>query len=161
MDDDTRPDLVDRVAVHDLVVEFYREVVFDDLLGPVFGEIAEVDWAIHIPHLIDYWCRVLLGEPGYSGAILDAHARIHEMEPLRPEHFDRWLVIWQNAISRRWSGPQADRALNHATRIAEVLERRLPCPAPRRTDLAPPGAPSLRIRRPQPAPPSAPQPIPR
>ena len=51
-------DISARVDVHDLVVAFYREVVFDDVLAPVFGEIAEVDWVVHIPRLIDYWCRV-------------------------------------------------------------------------------------------------------
>ena len=55
--------------VHALVVDFYREVAFDDLLGPMFGEVAEVDWATHIPKLIDYWCRVLLGQPGYEWAV--------------------------------------------------------------------------------------------
>jgi hemoglobin len=68
-------DIETRSDVHDLVVAFYREIVFDDLLAPVFGEVAEVDWAMHIPKLIDYWCRVLLGQAGYSGAILAAHRR--------------------------------------------------------------------------------------
>ena len=51
-------DLDSRAAIHDLVVGFYREIVFDDLLEPVFGEVAEVDWAEHIPRLIAYWQRV-------------------------------------------------------------------------------------------------------
>jgi truncated hemoglobin YjbI len=63
-------DLGTRADVHDLVVHFYREVALDDLLGPVFGEVAEVDWAVHIPRLIDYWSLVLLGDRGYDGAIL-------------------------------------------------------------------------------------------
>ena len=83
-------DLDSRNEIHDLVVGFYREVVFDDLLAPVFAEVAEVDWATHIPKLIDYWCRVLLGEPGYEGAILVPHRHVHDLEPLRREHFDRW-----------------------------------------------------------------------
>ncbi len=62
--DGTR-DLATRGQIHDLIVGFYREIVFDDLLGPVFGEVAEADWAVHIPKLVDYWCRVLLGHPGY------------------------------------------------------------------------------------------------
>lgn len=48
-------DLDTRPQIHDLVVRFYREIVFDDLLGPVFDEVAEVDWSTHIPKLIDYW----------------------------------------------------------------------------------------------------------
>ena len=42
-------DLDTRSALHDLVVAFYREIVFDDMLGPVFEEVAETDWVVHIP----------------------------------------------------------------------------------------------------------------
>jgi hemoglobin len=49
-----RGDLSSRSDVHDLVVEFYRDVVVDEVLEPIFGEVAEVDWAQHIPKLIDY-----------------------------------------------------------------------------------------------------------
>src|SRR5680860_718554 len=87
-------DLDSRAAIHDVVVTFYREIVFDDLLAPVFGEVAEVDWGAHIPKLIDYWCRVLLGQPGYDGVILAAHRHVHDLDPFRVEHFDRWYDLW-------------------------------------------------------------------
>src|SRR5690606_4724296 len=108
-----RPDLADRAAIHDLVVGFYREIVFDDLLAPVFEETAEVDWARHIPKLIDYWCRVLLGQPGYDGAILGAHQEVHDIGPFQVEHFDRWYELWVRSIDAGWSGPTAERAKAH------------------------------------------------
>ena len=89
--DGTR-DLVSRAEIHDLVVEFYREVVFDDLLAPIFGEVAEVDWSQHIPKLIDYWCRILLREGSYAGSVIAAHRHLHGLEPVRLEHCDRWYV---------------------------------------------------------------------
>jgi hemoglobin len=124
-DDGQRGDLDDRSAIHDLVVAFYREVVFDELLAPVFTEVAEVDWSEHIPKLIDFWCRVLLGEPGYRGAVLAAHLRIHDLEPLRIEHFDRWHSLWVDTIDARWRGPIANLAKDHAARIGASLAHRL------------------------------------
>jgi hemoglobin len=118
-------DLDDRTAIHHLVVRFYREIVFDEVLEPVFGETAEVDWAAHIPLLIDYWCRVLLGEPGYEGAILAAHRHVHDIDPLRSEHFDRWYALWVASIDARWAGPQAERAKRHAARVGGSLARQL------------------------------------
>jgi hemoglobin len=120
-----RPDLGTRTQIHDLVVRFYREIVFDDLLGPVFEEVAEVDWSTHIPKLIDYWCRVLLGEPGYDGYILHAHQEVHEIESFRPELFDRWYLLFVEAIDAGWRGPIAERAKAHAARMAGVLSGRL------------------------------------
>lgn len=119
------PDLDTRTAIHDLVVDFYREVAFDDLLGPVFGEVAEVDWAVHIPRLIDYWCRVLLGDPGYDGRLLAAHAHVHEQQAFEPELFDRWLQLFGDSVDRGWTGPFAIRAKAHAVHMAGVLSRRL------------------------------------
>jgi hemoglobin len=122
---DPSTDLDSRSAIHDVVVGFYREVVFDDLLDPVFSEDVEVDWANHIPRLIDYWCRVLLREPGFDGTVLDTHQRVHALSPLRVEHFDRWYELWARTIDARWSGPIATRAKEHAARIATTLARRL------------------------------------
>lgn len=119
------PDLDTRSRIHDLVVDFYRVVAMDDVLGPVFNEVAEVDWAEHIPKLIDYWCRVLLREPGYDGYILRAHQRVAADEPFRAEMFDRWFQLFVEAVDREWCGPVADRAKKHAAQIAGMLSRRV------------------------------------
>lgn len=118
-------DLDSRSQIHHLVVGFYREVVFDDLLEPVFGEVAEVDWAEHIPRLIDYWCRVLLRQPGYDGYILRAHQHVDALEPFRAELFDRWFRLFVDAVDRQWRGPMADRAKHHAAQIAAMLSRQV------------------------------------
>lgn len=118
-------DLDSRTQVHHLVVRFYREVVFDDRLAPVFSEVAEVDWSAHIPKLIDYWCRVLLGQPGYDGSILAAHQRVHDAEAFRADLFDRWYLLFVDTVDEGWRGPIAERAKSHAARIATALARRL------------------------------------
>lgn len=118
-------DLTSRSAVHDLVVGFYREIVFDDLLAPVFGEVAEVDWAVHIPRLVDYWCRTLLGESGYHGAIHAAHRHVHDLQALRLEHFDRWYELWVRTIDATWHGPVAEQAKRHAARVGASLTHQL------------------------------------
>ena len=120
-----QPDLDTRTRIHDLVVDFYREVAMDDLLGPVFGEVAEVDWAEHIPKLIDYWCRVLIRQPGYDGYILRAHQRVAALEPFGAELFDRWFRLFVDAVDRQWRGPMADRAKHHAAQIAAMLSRQV------------------------------------
>lgn len=118
-------DLDTRSQIHDLVVAFYREVVFDELLAPVFGEAAEVDWAVHIPRLIDYWCRVLLREPSYSGRIIEAHRHVHDIEAFRPEHFDRWYALWSACIDAGWRGPVAERAKVHAAHMGRTISKHL------------------------------------
>jgi hemoglobin len=118
-------DLDRRGEIHDAVVAFYREVVFDDLLGPVFDEVAEVDWAVHIPALVDYWCRVLIGGGSVPAPIVEVHRRVHNLEPFAPDLFDRWYWLWASTVDGRWCGPAADRAKLHAARIGSALSRRL------------------------------------
>lgn len=118
-------DLDGRGAIHDLVIHFYREIALDDLLGPVFGEVAEVDWADHIPRLIDYWCRVLLGRPGYDGRILGAHQRVNEIQAFEPDMFERWYRLFVASVDSSWAGPHAEAAKDHALRMSGVLSRRL------------------------------------
>ena len=121
----TTRDLDTRADIHDLVVHFYREIAFDDLLAPIFTEAAEVDWAVHIPRLIDYWSQVLLGDPGYDGAILAAHRYVHDLEALTVELFDRWYRLFVASVDGRWAGTQADAAKEHAARTAALLARRI------------------------------------
>jgi hemoglobin len=133
-------DLDSRREIHDLVIDFYREIVFDPLLGPVFGEAAEVDWAEHIPRLIDYWARVLLRDPSYDGHILRPHQHVHELQSFEPEYFDRWYALFTASVDQRWSGPFADAAKDHAARMAGTLARRIlhvdwTAPGPMRGDL--------------------------
>jgi hemoglobin len=120
-----RPDLDTRTQVHDLVVRFYREIVFDEVLGRVFEEVAEVDWSVHIPKLVDFWCQLLLGTPGYDGSVWFAHREVDALERFEPEFFDRWFGLWISTVDDGWRGPYADAAKAHAARIATVLARRL------------------------------------
>lgn len=118
-------DLDTRGEIHDLVIDFYREIVFDPELGRVFGEVAEVDWTTHIPRLIDYWARVLLGDPGYDGYILRPHQHVHALEPLQLDYFDRWFGLFEQCVDDRWRGPLADLAKDHAARMARTLAHRI------------------------------------
>ncbi|MEZ5204597.1 MAG: group III truncated hemoglobin [Acidimicrobiales bacterium] len=60
-------DLDDEVEIAELVRRFYADVAQDDLLGPIFEDVAHVDWVEHLPKLTAFWCRILLSKPGYEG----------------------------------------------------------------------------------------------
>lgn len=115
--DGVRPDLSTPAAIHDLVTRFYREIVFDDLLAPVFDEVAEVDWTVHIPNLIDYWCWILLGPPRYRGAVTATHRHLHATQPITRAHCDRWYTLWCATIDDSWTGPRAKKAKTHAAAL--------------------------------------------
>lgn len=120
---DERNDISTPTHVHDLVIHFYREVVFDGDLEPVFGEVAEVDWAEHIPKLIDYWNWILLGKGHPSGSIMGVHGHVHQIEAIRPLHCDRWYQLWVASVDARWEGPTAAKAKDHAATLMGGLAK--------------------------------------
>ena len=113
-----------RDDVERFVRAFYRDAAMDDLLGPIF-EAAHVDWPGHIATLTDFWCWQLLGEPGYVGNPLRAHAPVHADHPFRSEHFERWLSLFADAVHEHLGDPAGTVAMARATKMASALERLL------------------------------------
>ncbi|MEJ7721805.1 MAG: group III truncated hemoglobin [Ilumatobacteraceae bacterium] len=81
MRDTQRPaptgDLDTATEIAEMVRRFYADVTRDDLLGPMFNEVARVDWSAHLPKLTAFWCRALLDQPGYQGNPFRAHMLVH------------------------------------------------------------------------------------
>ncbi len=103
-----------------MVRRFYQGVAQDELLGPVFNDVAQVDWSEHLPKLAAFWCRTLLGLPGYEGNPFRSHRSIHEQSPFTTAHFERWLELFDETVTAGWKGPHADRALELAHHVARV-----------------------------------------
>jgi hemoglobin len=111
--------------VAELVRRFYGDVAQDDLLGPMFNDVAEVDWSEHLPKLSAFWCRALFGIPGYAGNPFRAHAEVHGKRAFTPAHFRRWLYLFEENLALGWRGPIADRALRLARDVARVHSHHL------------------------------------
>lgn len=111
--------------VAEMVRRFYQGVAQDDLLGPMFNDVAQVDWAEHLPKLTRFWCRALLGIEGYQGNPFRAHQLVSDQAPFTTAHFNRWLEMFHETVEDGWVGPNADRALQLAHRVAEVHHHQL------------------------------------
>ncbi|MDZ7678847.1 MAG: group III truncated hemoglobin [Acidimicrobiales bacterium] len=118
-------DLDSAAEIAEMVRRFYADVAQDDLLGPVFNEVAEVDWTEHLPKLVAFWCRALLGEPGYQGNPFRAHQLVHAKRAFSPAHFERWLSLFHETLKAGWAGPNVQRALELADNVARVHSQQL------------------------------------
>ncbi len=118
-------DLDSPEEITEMVRRFYADVTQDDLLGPLFNDVARVDWSEHLPKLTAFWCRALLGIPGYVGNPFQAHTHIHSQRPFTVEHFERWLSLFHETLDLGWVGPRADRAAELADNVARVHSQQL------------------------------------
>ena len=119
----TLPDLDDRRQVERFVRRFYGELLEDPVLAPIFLDVADVDLDVHLPHIIDYWCKLLLGDDRYSRHTMNIHRRLNAKRALGAEDFDRWLGYFTRAVDSGWRGPNAERAKRIARAIAGNMRK--------------------------------------
>lgn len=118
-------DLDDPAEIAEMVRRFYADVAQDDLLGPMFEEVARVDWAEHIPKLTRFWCRAILGLPGYEGNPFRAHLDVHTERSFTEAQFIRWLDLFHETLDGGWAGPNVEQAKQMGRRVAAVHSNQL------------------------------------
>jgi hemoglobin len=118
-------DLDTHEEVGEMVRQFYAKVNQDELLGPIFNDVAQVDWPEHLDKLTAFWSRVLLGISGYSGNPFEAHSGVHAKRRFTWSHFERWLKLFHETLNNGWAGPNADRASMLAKQVAKVHSKQL------------------------------------
>lgn len=115
-------DIASRNDVEYLVNNFYKKVLKDDVIGYLFTDVVQLDWEKHMPIMYDFWESILLGKSNYKGNAMLKHIDLNKKESLRPEHFERWLLLWEDTLNKNFSGKKADEALSRARQIAGLIQ---------------------------------------
>lgn len=110
------PDLTEEKIAR-LVATFYGRARADDLIGPIFNA-AVTDWDHHIGKIIDFWSSIMLKTGRYDGRPM----RPHLMLPLKGEHFERWLVLFEATAREIFEPEVAEAFIIRARRIADSFE---------------------------------------
>jgi len=104
-----------------LVDTFYDKVNKDQLLSPIFNDIAKVDWESHMPTMYNFWSSILLGTNNYSGRPFPKHLSL----PIKQAHFDRWLQLFHANIDAQFHGELAEEAKTRASTIAQIFTAKI------------------------------------
>ncbi len=114
-------DITTSADIKTLIDAFYAKVQADEVIGYIFNDIAKVDWPHHLPIMYAFWDFLLLGNPdAYRGNPIQKHFDLHQKHPLKAEHFDRWVLLFQATVDELFAGPTADDAKFRAFAIAET-----------------------------------------
>ena len=120
-------DIETRADLELLLTEFYKIAPNDAEIGHHFDG---VDLAAHLPVIVDFWEKVLFGKAVYFGNPLAVHQILHAKSSLTPEHFRRWVEIFQEIVDALFAGKIADDAKLRAKMIAHSLNQNLSRPTP-------------------------------
>ncbi len=114
---DVTPQL-DIDLINRLITDFYASIRDDKILGPIFAEHVQ-DWSAHIEKLGQFWATMMLKVPGYKGTPMQAHLGLGH---LGVEHFERWLMLFEVAVSKHCTSQQASLFMERAQRIARSFQ---------------------------------------
>ena len=109
---------IDDALISQLVERFYDTVRKDDLLGPIFAANVS-DWTPHLARMKDFWASITLESGRFHGNPMLKHIAIGGLEQA---HFERWLVLWDQALREvAPSAAASDTFRTAAKRIARSL----------------------------------------
>lgn len=107
-----------RADLRALVDEFYRRLLADERIAPVF---ERLDLDVHLPVLVDFWSMVLLGESSYRRNAFEQHLSV----AIEDRHFDVWLGHWDATIDALFVGDKAGQAKARARSVASIFRSKL------------------------------------
>lgn len=103
-----------REEVIQIVDSFYAKVRVNSEIGPIFNDVAKVDWVEHMPKLYNFWEDLLFGTDNYKGRPFPPHMKLN----LQPIHFEIWLKLFTETIDENYQGMKAEEMKARARRIA-------------------------------------------
>lgn len=112
-------DTITRDNVKQLVDAFYGRVRDDELLGPVFLKALGDDWTEHLERLSEFWSTIVLGTRSFHGNVYGTHMQLNG---IAPEHFRRWLDLFEQTANQLFEEEQAEQFLLMARRVASSLQ---------------------------------------
>lgn len=108
--------MADEAEIRRLVIAFYSAAREDELIGPVF-EREVTDWDAHFDRMCDFWSSAVLKSGRYSGRPAMKHFGLG----LTPEHFDRWLGLWEWTARDELGHGKADPFVDMGNRMARAM----------------------------------------
>ncbi len=112
-------------AVRFLVDSFYEKVQADSFIGPIFTDVAHVDWSKHLPKMYAFWESLILGNNAYDGHPFRPHLIVNQQHTLTIDHFERWLQLFSATLSENFTGQAVDEVRQRAMQIALVWNNKL------------------------------------
>ena len=120
-----KKDIASRTDIERLIQLFYNKVTADKLLGPVFNDVAKVNWEKHLPLMCDFWENLLLFTGSYEGNPMDLHKHLHKVMNLQHAHFQQWNLLFISTVDELFKGNNALIAKQRAMKISGVIQAQI------------------------------------
>lgn len=121
-----KEDLKNRADIRHLINVFYEKMLADKVVGYIFTDVAKIELSKHLPHLYDFWENALFYTGAYKRNLMEIHLNLHfDQHRLEKEHFDRWLLLFNDTTDELFEGKKATIAKERAKSIAIVMHLKI------------------------------------
>lgn len=110
---------ITEASIRQLVDTFYGRIRADAMLGPVFERQLAGKWDAHMPRMVAFWTKVLLGTGDFQSNVYGKHMAL---SGIQEDHFVRWLALFRATAQEVLGEQGAQEALVVADRIATSLQ---------------------------------------
>ncbi|MBK8086726.1 MAG: group III truncated hemoglobin [Chitinophagaceae bacterium] len=117
-----KKDIENRDDIINLVNTFYDKVKPDETIGYFFSKTVHVDWEKHLPVMYNFWENIIFHVGSYSGNPMKHHISLHQKSPMKKEHFNRWIQLFNETVDELFEGEHAEQAKQRALSIATVMQ---------------------------------------
>ncbi len=120
-----KPDISNKDNIKTVVDAFYQKVKTDKVIGFFFSEVVTVDWEKHLPKMCAFWENILFFTGEYEGNPIATHRQINQQYVTKPEHFQRWMQLFDATIDELFAGSNANKMKKHSKAIASVMMQKI------------------------------------
>lgn len=118
-----KPDLDSAKNITLMVHLFYDALLDDELMAPLFLDVAAVDLETHLPTISLYWQKMLLGDKSYQNNTMAKHRTIHHQHTFTDAHFDTWLNHFLATLDQHFSGLYTEKAKRIAANVIKNMRK--------------------------------------
>lgn len=118
-------DITNRADIELMVDTFYDSVKANKVIGPIFSDVAKVDWEHHLPKMYSFWSSLLLGEHSFSGNPMQKHIELSKLTAMSNVEFSVWLLLFTNTVDKLFEGKKAEEAKIRAANIARLMLQKI------------------------------------
>lgn len=116
-----KKDILDRNDVELLVNSFYDKVKENKVIGPIFNDVAKINWDEHLPKMYSFWASILLGEHSFNGNPMKVHINLGRITTMSEIEFNEWLILFNETLNEHFEGENANEAKIRAANIARLM----------------------------------------
>jgi hemoglobin len=118
-------DINNRSDVEKFVNAFFKRLMNDDEFNYIFSVISGVEILSHLDAQYNFWESAIFQNKKYKEDVLHIHLELHLKYKLNQDHFNKWLILFNETVDALFYGKNASKAKEKALSVLSVIKMKI------------------------------------